>query len=93
MKYELVETPDADGFNSHWHARMVANNGEIVWWTEHYTTKRAALDAIDLVKVATHYDGRTLRLGYTERVEIIEVVHRPARRAPTPELPPQGQMP
>jgi uncharacterized protein YegP (UPF0339 family) len=93
-KYELVET------NSGWHARFRGENAEVIWWTETYTTKENALDAIRLLKKATHYDGRVIATAYSEEVQIIEVTETDEYdwdpdplRAPEPELPPPGQTP
>ena len=58
---------------THWRARAVGDNNEIVWWTESYTRKEAALDAIRMLRRPTHYDGRVIGSGYDEEVQIIEV--------------------
>lgn len=41
-------------------ARLVAANNETVWWTEVYTTKAAALKAIELAKSAYNAPVRDL---------------------------------
>ena len=38
---------DADGYR----ARCFARNHELIWWTEGYTNKASAVNAINLLKV------------------------------------------
>jgi len=42
MKWQIVHT------NAGWHARFVAANGEIIMWSETYTAKSHAENAISL---------------------------------------------
>lgn len=44
MKVKVIEK------NGKWRVHFVANNNEIVAWTENYNDKRDALKAIELVK-------------------------------------------
>jgi len=46
MRFRIVTA--SGGYRAH----MVAGNGELVWWTEVYTTKAAARHAIELAKSA-----------------------------------------
>ena len=39
-RFEIVRT------EAGWHARFRATNGRIVWWTENYTRRRAAVFAV-----------------------------------------------
>lgn len=54
MKIEIVHT-DAD---QPWHARLVGDNGEIVWVTETYTTSAHAFHAIELLGEMFGYGGK-----------------------------------
>ena len=42
-RFEVVRT------DAGWHARFIAANGRIVWWTETYTRRRGAVNAIALL--------------------------------------------
>jgi len=42
----LAITLDGDGYR----ARAYGSNGELVWWTEGYTNKSSATDAINILK-------------------------------------------
>lgn len=64
-RIEIARTDDG------WHARVRASNGRIVWWTETYTRRRGALNAVrildgalpgrDLLAAVTDVDERTVR--------------------------------
>lgn len=54
MKIEIVHT-DAD---QPWHARLVGDNGEIVWTTENYTTSAHAYHAIELLGGMFGFGGK-----------------------------------
>lgn len=41
-RFEVVRTPTG------WHARFIAANGRTIWWTETYTRRAGALNAIEL---------------------------------------------
>lgn len=62
-RFEIVHTDHKQP----WHARWVADNGEIVWWTETYVDKRDAEASILMIAGARTEDGRitaTLEPGY-----------------------------
>lgn len=65
-RFEVVRT------DSGWHSRFVAANGRIVWWTETYTRRRAAVTAIACIGDAPRYsNGRDADL-----IEVREVDER-----------------
>lgn len=55
MKIEIVQT-DAD---QPWHARLVGDNGEKVWWTEQYARRADAIGAVTLVAELFGARGRS----------------------------------
>lgn len=71
-RYELVDHDDGT-----FHVRMVADNGQVIFWTENYTSKAAAMEAIRLVRLATHDrtgdDERTIQMSYSEIIPIERV--------------------
>lgn len=66
--YEIVDHDDGTC-----HVRMVADNGEAVFWTETYVDRRDAMHAISLVRPATHDGEKVLRTAYSTPVPVIEV--------------------
>lgn len=57
-RFEVVRS------NHGWHARFRASNGRVVWWTETYTRRRAALAAVALIDTAGAADAaRPSRIG------------------------------
>lgn len=63
-----------------YHVRFRGANGRVVWWTESYTRRGAAVDAIVLIAgkpVLRHPDGtHTVRL-HTRITEVRDVDERP----------------
>lgn len=50
MHFTIVTTINQATNRYQYHARFVGANGQIIWWTENYTTREAALSAISLIK-------------------------------------------
>lgn len=63
-RFEIVRTPAGH------HARFRATNGQIVWTTEVYARRRAAVRAVELITGATVLDGRGAWAG------LLTVAHR-----------------
>lgn len=73
-RFEIVRT--AAG----WHARFRAANGQVVWTTESYTRRRAAIGAIKALPTVYDRGTTTLLAGGvwfgSHRVEVREVDER-----------------
>lgn len=79
-RFEIVQTDDG------WHARTIGGNGEKVLWSENYTERRTALDALkmtaQLFSVTPAYfdlvDGVFSLFAGGMRVEVRDVDERTA---------------
>lgn len=68
-RFEIVRTNAAQP----WHARFVAANGRVVWVTENYHRRKAALNAIASIQ-SPQYEGWLGTWYYPERGAIGDAI-------------------